>query len=656
MKRLALTCLLFIATLLNGFVQAQPTSYSTKNNKAIKHYEESQKFIALNQQKSVDMLNSAIEKDYNFIEAHALLAELLAYNGKFDKAIEQYNITFSINPNFYQNNYFFAGRLELKLGKYKEAKEHFEKYISARSVNHKMDDEANLYIKSCDFAIESMAHALPFNPLNIGPEINTSEDEYFPTITADDQMFLFTRKLSLPAGASPYGLPYQEDFFYSTKQNGKWTTARGIGNNINTPLNEGAPSLSADGNYLFFVACSDDNNYGAGRQGFGSCDIFVSRKMGDKWVNPHNIGSPVNTRAWETQPSFSSDGKTLYFVRGIINEQGHKQGDIYMAQLKADGKFSHPVRLGKNINTPFHEESVFIHPDNQTLYFSSNGRVGMGGLDIYMSKRGADGQWGEAVNLGYPINTFNDENSLLVDSKGKLAYFASNRAGGIGGLDIYTLEVDSKFKPENMTYLKGKVYDSKTKKPLNASFELIELDSGKTVMQSESNQLTGEFLVCLPTNKNYALNVSKAGYLFYSENFSLKETKDISKPFMMDVPLQPIDTGVTVQLKNIFFETNKFDLKPESKAELQKLISFLNLNSTLKIELSGHTDNTGDKKFNTTLSHNRAKSVYDYLIANGIATDRLLYKGYGDTKPVAPNDTPENKQKNRRTEFKVIGK
>ncbi|MBL7892567.1 MAG: OmpA family protein, partial [Bacteroidia bacterium] len=260
------------------------------------------------------------------------------------------------------------------------------------------------------------------------------------------------------------------------------------------------------------------------------------------------------------------------------------------------------------------------------------------------------------VNLGYPINTYNDENSLLVDSKGKLAYFASDRAGGIGGLDIYTFEIDKRFRPENLTYLKGKVYDSQTKRPLAASFELIDLETSNVVMQSESNQYSGEFLVCLPANKNYALNVSKSGYLFYSENFSLKETKDISKPFFMDVPLQPIDTGLTVQLKNIFFETNKFDLKDESKAELQKLVAFLNMNRTMKIELGGHTDNTGDKKLNATLSHNRAKSVYEYLVANGIPAERLSYKGYGDSKPVAPNDTPENKQKNRRTEFKVMAK
>lgn len=633
---------------------AQPVSYSTKNSKAIKLYEEAQKSVGTDPQKGIEILKAAIEKDNAFLEAHAFLAELYAYNGKYENAVTEYNAAFAINPNFFQNNYYFAGKVELKIGRYKEAKEHLEKYLAAKSVSHKMDDEATLLVKSCDFALEAMQHPLPFNPTNIGAVINTPDDEYFPSITADDQTFLFTRRISLAQVSRVNGFSFQEDFFYSTKENDKWTLAKSIGNTINTEGNEGAPSLSPDGQYLFFVACQEAFGYGLDRQGYGSCDIFVTRKVGDKWNKPHNVGAPVNSKAWESQPSFSSDGKTLYFVRGIVSDEGRRTGDIYVAEIKADGKWSNPTRLSSKINTPYNEESVFIHPDNQTLYFSSNGHLGMGGLDIYMCKRQADGQWGDPVNLGYPINTFNDENSLLVDSRGKLAYFASNRAGGIGGLDIYTFEINEKFRPENLTYFKGKVYDSKTKKPLAAEFELIDLDSNKTVMQSESNQATGEFLVCLPANKNYALNVSKPGYLFYSENFSMKEVKDISKPFLMDVPLQMIDTGQIVQLKNIFFETNKFDLKKESISELQKLIAFLNANRALRIELSGHTDNTGDKKANVLLSQNRAKSVYEYLVTNGIDKERLTYKGYGDSKPVAPNDTPENKQKNRRTEFKVL--
>jgi outer membrane protein OmpA-like peptidoglycan-associated protein len=331
-------------------------------------------------------------------------------------------------------------------------------------------------------------------------------------------------------------------------------------------------------------------------------------------------------------------------------------GDIWYSTLKTDGSWGAPVNIGNKINTRGEEESVFIHPDGKTLYFSSNGHVGMGGLDIYVVRKNADGVWGTPVNLGYPINTYGDENSLLVNGAGSLAYFASDRPGGFGGLDLYQFELYDAARPDKITYMKGKVYDAKTKKPLGAHFELIDLATAKQVMTSDANSGNGEFLVTLPVDKNYALNVSQSGYLFYSENFSLKELTDKTKPFLMDVPLQSIDTGSVVELKNIFFETAKFDLKPESKVELNKLVTFLTLNKTMRIELSGHTDNVGDKKMNLTLSENRSKSVYDYLIANGIDAKRLSYRGYGDTLPKVKNDSDENRAINRRTEFKVIGK
>jgi outer membrane protein OmpA-like peptidoglycan-associated protein len=245
---------------------------------------------------------------------------------------------------------------------------------------------------------------------------------------------------------------------------------------------------------------------------------------------------------------------------------------------------------------------------------------------------------------------------LLVGASGDIAYFASSRQGGFGGLDMYQFNLYEAVRPGKITYVKGKVYDAKTKQPLGAHFELIDLATEKSVIESDANSGNGEFLVTLPVDKNYALNVTQPGYLFYSENFSLKQLADNTKPYLMDVPLQPIDTGSVVELKNVFFETAKFDLRPESKVELNKLVSFLNLNKTLRIELGGHTDNVGDKKMNQLLSQNRAKAVYDYLITNGIDVKRLGYKGYGDSKPKVNNDSDEHRQMNRRTEFKVIGK
>jgi outer membrane protein OmpA-like peptidoglycan-associated protein len=279
----------------------------------------------------------------------------------------------------------------------------------------------------------------------------------------------------------------------------------------------------------------------------------------------------------------------------------------------------------------------------------------MGGLDIFMSRRQPNGEWGEPVNLGYPINTFNDENSLLVSRDGKIAYFASDRTGGYGGLDIYSFDLYEAVQPGKTIYVKGKVFDAVTKLPLEADVDVVDLQTGNSVVKWVSNKTNGEFFICLPVNKNYAFNTAKTGYLFHSENFAMVEKKDY-QPFTLNIPLSPITKDSIVVLRNVFFETNKFNLKDESKSELNTLVDFLNKNSTLKIELSGHTDNVGEKKLNQILSENRAKSVLEYLVANGIVKERLTYKGYGDSKPVVANDSDEHRHMNRRTEFKVISK
>jgi outer membrane protein OmpA-like peptidoglycan-associated protein/predicted negative regulator of RcsB-dependent stress response len=640
--------ILFVFGVLLTFAQKKPKTYSTTNEKAIKYYEESKKYFAQYKDKEAEeYLTKALQKDDNFIEAHSAYAQLLVEKKRFSEAVTHLKKAISINPDAYPANFFMLANISMIQGDYETAYNSYKKFLSYKYINPDMKEIAEREIKNAEFGMNAVKHPQEFKPINIGSSINTAEDEYFPSITADGETFIFTRKVG-----------QQEDFYISTKVNGKWQAAVSL-KEINSYGNEGAPSISADGKIMFFASCMNiEENYGSpDRKGYGSCDIFYSERINGKWSKPVNVGPPINTQHWETQPSFSSDGRTLYFVRGYVNRGEIKQGDIYMAVMDDNGKFSEPVKLGSNINTDRDEESVFIHPDNQTLYFSSNGHIGMGGLDIYMSKRQADGSWGPAINLGYPINTHNDENSLLVDPSGKIAYFASNRKDGFGGLDIYQFELPENVRPEKITYVKGKVYDAVTKQPLIANFEVYDLSTQNKVTTSFSD-IRGNFLVTLTAGKNYMINVNQTGYLFYSDNFSLENVEtSFEKPFILDIPLMPIDTGSVTELKNVFFDVNKWDLKPESKAELNKLIAFLKQNPSIKIELSGHTDNSGDKKFNQTLSTNRAKAVYDYLIKEGgINPQRLTYKGYGDTRPKVPNDSPENKAKNRRTEFKITGK
>ncbi|MBK6836195.1 MAG: PD40 domain-containing protein [Bacteroidetes bacterium] len=634
-------------------VNMAPGTYTSTNKKAIKQQELGKNNFEFKKDKEAEKnFLKAIELDPTFVEPHMALGYLYADHKQIDKAIEHFKIATEVNPKFFPTNFYDLGGLYLTQGKYTEGRQAYEAFLGFERINPNLREKADKFLANAKFGEEAMKNPKPFDPKNVGEGINSNFYEYFPSITADGNSFLFTRNFRVEGEVGS-----QEDFYMSEKVKDQWQPAMPI-KQINSPGNEGAPSLSVDGQFMFFVLCPDMyGNYGReGRKGLGSCDIFFSQKINGKWSEPVNAGEPINTNNWETQPSFSSDGKTLYFVRGYNTREGIKNQDIYMSQIGFDGKFSAPVKMGPNINTDGKEESVYIHPDNMTLYFSSDGRPGMGGLDIYMSKRQPTGEWGPAINLGYPINTFGDENSLLVGPSGKIAYFASERQGGYGGLDIYQFELPESFRPEVITYVKGKVYDSLSRKGLDAAFELIDLETQQSVMRSYSAK-DGNFLLTLNANHNYALNVSKEGYLFYSNNYSLKGiSTDYNNPFIINVPLQPIDTGYVIELKNVFFDVDKFDLKPESKSELNKLAEFLKKNPTIKGELGGHTDNTGDKKKNQLLSQNRAKSVLDYLVTAGIDKTRLSFKGYGDARPKFPNDTPEHKAANRRTEFKVFKK
>ncbi len=368
---------------------------------------------------------------------------------------------------------------------------------------------------------------------------------------------------------------------------------------------------------------------------------------------PENLGEVVNSPQWDSQPSFSSDGKTLYFASNRPGGKG--ASDIWKTILQADGQWTPPVNLGDSINTREEEMAPFIHPDDQTLYFSSRGHPGMGGLDLFYSRKDVNGGWRKPVNLGYPINTCADEITLVVNARGNMAYISSDKLGGKGRQDIYKFPLYREAQPMLTTYFKGIVYDEETRAKLEARFELVDLGNSKMVAESRSDRITGEFLLALPTERNYALNVSRDGYLFYSDNFSLTGYNPQDKPLIKNIPLKPIRIGEAVILKNIFFDTDKFILKDESLVELQKLLALLQKNHGLKIEISGHTDNIGSEAHNLELSGNRAIAVYQYLLQHGISAGRLSHAGYGFSQPIDVNTTEQGRANNRRTEFKVIG-
>ncbi len=641
---------LHILCILLSISSAFSQSYTSTNKKAIKHYQDAENaFQSFNNELAIVNLKLAIERDPNFIEPYIYLGDIYTMEGKNLLAEESYKKALAINADFFPSAYYTLGHLCMLKHEYEEAETHFKKFLSYTIKDKKLISDAEKQLANCAFAKHAMKNPVAFEPRNMGPEINSPLPEYFPCITADDEMILFTRRLEDKNSAAGFN----EDFYVSYRSGGKWTKAKNIGPPINSSYNEGAPTLSADGQSLIFTACEIYGDYGPKRKGQGSCDLFYTTQKGSSWIVPVNLGKNINTEHWESQPSFAADGKTLYFVRGTKTRSGISNQDIYVTTLNNDGTWTIPQPIKGKVNTPGREESIFIHPDGKTLYFSSDGHTGMGGLDIFVSRLDENGEWGEPVNLGYPINTAGHENSLLVSADGRLAYFASNREGGYGDLDLYAFDLPETFAPIPVTYVRGLAYDAETKKPIEAGFELIDLASGKTVAEVFSNASTGFYLVALPTGKEYAINAHKNGYLFYSENFILTQPDKV-RPFEKDVPLQPLKAGAAIVLKNIFFETAKFNLEAKSVTELNKLYAFLLANQSVRIEIGGHTDNVGNKQANKTLSENRAKAVFDFLVSKGIAKERIQYKGYGDEKPIYSNDTPEGRAQNRRTEFSIL--
>lgn len=630
----------FILLIAVQQVSAQD-DYSTKSQKAIKFYEAGKTEYRLGEFLGAEeLMLKAIKIDSNFQEPYLVMAEMYWDQKLYEKAIAMYDKGMNINENLYPLGFSNMAKLQIKVGEYEGAKESFQRYLSLDTKNEKRIKEAERGIAVTEFAIAAVNNPVDFKPIRLSNNINSDDDEYWPTISADAQTLIFTRLVG-----SSGGFRIQEDFYVSSFDSiTGWSRALDAGAPLNTPDNEGAQTISADGNFMVYTVCN--------RKGvIGRCDLYYSEKVGGVWSEPRNIDFPVNTKHKETQPSLSSDGRTLYFVSDRPGGKG--KHDIWVSKQDVNGNWGIPENLGDSINTPGFESSPFIHHDNNTLYYSSNHHFGLGGFDIFYSRKNKEGKWTKATNIGYPINTYRDEIGLIINAKGNTAYYSSD-IFGTSGKDIYQFELYEEARPAEVSYLKGKVYDSGNRKALKAGFELYDLADGSLVTQSYSDFRNGEFLVCLPTDRNYMLNVSKEGYLFYSENFSLEGVFHLEEPFYKDIPLKKIVAGRSIVLRNVFFETADFTLKPESKHELDKVVQFLNNNPTVRIEISGHTDNVGGEAYNQKLSEQRAQSVVNYIVSQGIDSNRMNSAGYGFSKSIESNETEEGRSKNRRTELKII--
>nr|WP_320022606.1 OmpA family protein [uncultured Draconibacterium sp.] len=616
-------------------------TFAQDNKRTDKLFEEARKYyVEDNYQAAIETADKILQKNTEYAPAHLLLAEI--YKDIDSSRLEIKHLTKAVELDDNPLIDFRLGEAFYKQGMYSEALSFYEKYKENKNIPEKRQFLLACKIASCRFALNSIENPVAFEPTNLGDEINTTNDEYWPTPSLDGKHLVFTRLMK--DGGRP-----QEDFFMAEIDSFNWDNAVPM-SEVNTSDNEGAQTLSADAKILFFTACNRGD-------GLGSCDIYFSRLVEGKWIEPQNAGAPLNTSSWEGQPSLSSDNRYLYFSSNRPGGKGQK--DIWRIAFdgfSAEGKpqWGKPENM-EALNTSGDEISPFIHANNHNFYFASDTHVGMGGLDLFTAEINEKGQVENLKNMGYPINTYKDDMGLTISSIGNVAYFSSARESD-NGLDIFSFNLDRGLQPRPVTYIKAKVTNKSTTQPVMADIELVNLNSAVEEPRMEKADENGQIMLALPVGRNYAFNVSEDGFMFYSQSMRLADENSLTDPFILNIELEPIEVGAEMDLHNIYYETDSFAILTQSEPELQKLVSFLKNNSGLKVEIQGHTDSSGNSESNLELSKLRAKSVVDYLVENGIAGSRLQSEGYGDTKPVATNETVEGRRLNRRTTIKIIAK
>jgi len=623
---------------------AQSIQLTTKSKAAIKNYRLAESsYKASDFELALNYLAKAVKKDNNFIEAWLLLGDVNTELKQKQEAIAAFEEAILIDSTFFPRAYYFIGNLAFEIGAYKQSENYLHRYLQFKDEQEITRLLAVQKLQRAIFADSLVSNPLNANPVNMGKPVNTSSDEYVNFVNENYSSLILTRKYIVDTNNYREGI-YGERFYKTKSENGAWTNPIPLELEWQKNLNLGGMSLSVDGRKMYFTGCNWPD-------GYGSCDIFVSAKKGDFWQEPENLGSVINSHGWDSQPFVSADGNRIFFSSKRTGGKGGS--DIWMTIKLKNGKWSPPVNLGDNINTPGNEMSPFLHPDGETLFFSSDGHKGLGGADLFMSRKDELGRWSKAINLGYPINSIANEINIVLTIDGNWTFISSDRNGGAGGYDIYSLETPTQIKPQPVYFVKGVVVDKRNSIPVAANIELTNLGNGLIENEVKSDSQNGEFLMVLHHNHEYAFNISKPGYLFYSEHYNpvLADTVTaIERVFK----LEPISSGSKMVLNNVFFEFDQATLNSKSYTELDKLFKLLKVNPEVRILIGGHTDNAGADIYNQNLSEERAKVVYQYLVDHGISAERLEVKGFGASHPVADNDTEAGRSLNRRTEIIVL--
>lgn len=552
---------------------------------------------------------------------------------------------------------YTLGKIFFKYDKYDVARKHFGTYIANAQKSSKYYKDAENTLHYIDEYQNLIEHPVPFEPVVV-EGVSSAYDDYLPLISPDGSMALFTKRYMKKEVQSIYGERYVEEFTVSKASDDDgiiFTQGEPLPYPFNTGKNQGAASISIDNRTLFITICELVS------RDYDNCDIYVSNRTGDGWSELQPLSPNINgLYTWESQPTISADGKTLYFAsirEGNIGfDPDNPTSDIYYSTKDEKGNWSKAKNLGPQINTPGNEKSPFIHSDSQTLYFSSDGHLGIGGYDIFFSKF-RDNDWTTPINIGYPINTKNNDLGFVVNTQGTKAYFASNKLNGKGGWDIYAIDLYKEARPEKVFLVKGQLIDDNGMALTDARLE-VKNTRTEEISEGIVDAETGHYAVAVTTNDNkddYLMVVKKENYSFSST--LIEPTKEtFEKPVEVNFEVKPIEAGKSVEINDIYYATASYQINQKSYAVLKEFAEFLKSNPTVKVEIRGHTDNVGSAQTNITLSNQRAKAVYDYLISKGVSQDKITHKGYGPNMPIADNNTELGRAKNRRTEFYIMSK
>lgn len=601
----------------------------------------------------IGLMKEVTEIEPDYVDAYFVLGLIYIKESRMNLKAAKQNFlkVISICPMYDVYAYYHLARIAYGAQEYQAAFDFISVFLEdVDKIKTDEDYEEATRIKEFSkFYAEMLSNPVPFDPKPV-PGISTEYDEYLPIISPDNEMALFTRKMKfLPSKDNLTSQSvYKERFMYSLREEDEFDRGTLMPAPFNKYDNEGGATLTINNRLLYYTLCK----FASGKS-YYNCDICFSENINGTWTPIESLGESVNgDNSWESQPSITSDGKTLYFVSDRPGGSGGY--DIYLTHKNEDGEWGFPENLGPDINTAGNEKAPFIHTDSQTLYFSSDGLMGLGGYDIFYSRLKPDGSWSKPKNIGYPINSFDDDVGFFVSTDGHYGYFASNKFEGFGGWDLYSFDLYEAARPEKVLIVKGRISNLPVKDFKDARVEVKNTET-KKITEFDVDTLTGEYFGAVLLRNDYIMTVKKKGYVQETKYISKIDPRN-SKPLNVLTEMKPIEVGKSYRLNDIYFDFNSVEFKEESTVVIREFYAFLFDNPTMKVSIEGHTDNIGNDQANLVLSQNRAKAVYDELIRLGIDGERLGYKGFGESKPIDTNETEDGRAKNRRTVFVIIEK